>query len=939
MAYDKLEETPHLPETAPISPPPPKTKIEELEEKIRQLEKELQQRREGLKEREGEIKREIRKYIEEIQQSPDFAVPELRPDEVKEIEPLPRSEQVGALVSLVFNEKRGLEKAVGIAKTLGPAILDEFHDTLVDHFYQQLLENQILKERAAEGLDFALFLVTTPQIVPKEKEIPLKEFLKIGQSFFSALSASQPPKQFLKKPFWLVFEIAVPRKGEEIHFYAACPRQWAETLEKQILGFWPDAQVQPSFDYNIFNPTGYSLASYGQLKKNPVLPLKPLSEFDQNPLEVITSVFAKLSREGEGVSLQLILKPDGKWVKKAGAKVLEKLKQEKKPEEVLRGLSTKDFLKESAKLFWQIIKGTPSQKQPKIDKKQPLPKPPQPITPPSPTTNRVIEAITEKISQPVFEANLRLVASAATKLRAEEILTQLESSFEQFNLPFLNEIYFVRPKKNQLKKLFYDFSFRLFNPKQKIFLSAGELTTIFHFPPPRLGTPRIKWLRAKQVPPPPNLPQEGLIIGKSLYRGESRLIRILKKDRRRHFYIIGQTGTGKSTLIREMIRQDIENGEGVALIDPHGDLAESVLEIVPRSRIKDVIYFDPSDPKRAIGLNMLEYNPMYPEAKTFVVNELLEIFEKLYNLSAHGFGGPVYEQYMRNALLLTMEDPASGNTLVDVPRVLSDSGFRRHKLSKCQNVVVKNFWEKEAEKAGGEMALANLVPYITSKMNVFIANDLIRPIIAQEHSAFDFRELMDNQKILIINLCKGKLGEINSYLLGMIIIGRLLMAAYSRADIPEEQRKDFYVYIDEFQNVTTKTIGSALAEARKFRLSLILAHQYIGQLDEETKKGIFGNIGSMLAFRVGPEDAKFLITQYEPVFSETDLVNLDNFNGALRLLINGQISKPFNIVTIPPKKGNPNIASLIKENSRLVYGKDRKVVESTLYQRLKKPLS
>lgn len=315
---------------------------------------------------------------------------------------------------------------------------------------------------------------------------------------------------------------------------------------------------------------------------------------------------------------------------------------------------------------------------------------------------------------------------------------------------------------------------------------------------------------------------------------------------------------------------------------------------------------------------------------------MIEIFEKLYNLKALGFGGPIFEQYMRNALLLIMEDPESGSTLIEIPRVLSDAEFRKYKLAKCKNIVVKNFWEKEAEKAGGEAALANMVPYITSKMNIFIANDLVRPIISQQKSAFNLREIMDNGKILIINLSKGRLGDMNSYLLGMIIVGKILIAAFSRADTPEEKRRDFYLYIDEFHNVTTQTIAKALAEARKYRLSLIFGHQFIGQLDEETKKAIFGNVGSMLVFRVGPDDAKYLITAFAPVFDEEDLVNIDNYNAALRLLIKGETSHPFNIVTYPPSQGNPKVAGLIKEYCRAKYGQDRAKVEEELNSRLQK---
>jgi len=412
----------------------------------------------------------------------------------------------------------------------------------------------------------------------------------------------------------------------------------------------------------------------------------------------------------------------------------------------------------------------------------------------------------------------------------------------------------------------------------------------------------------------------------------------LEDDRRRHFYIIGQTGTGKSVLLQEMMKQDIEQGRGICLIDPHGDLAEKTLSLIPALRAEDVIYFNPGDTEKPLGLNMLEYDPRFPESKTFVVNEMIEIFEKLYNLKAQGFGGPVFEQYMRNALLLIMEDPESGSTLIEIPKVLADPEFRRHKLSRCRNIVVRNFWEQEAEKAGGEAALANMVPYITSKMNIFIANDLVRPIISQQESAFNLREIMDQGKILIVNLSKGKLGDINSYLLGMIIVGKILIATFSRAELPEEQRRDFYLYIDEFHNVTTQTITSALAEARKYRLNMVFGHQFVGQLDEETRKAIFGNVGSILAFRVGPDDAKYLASEFDPVFDEQDLVNFDNYNAALRLLIRGETSKPFNIVTYSPSGGNSEVARLIKEYSRVKYGKDRNKVEEELYQRLQKKL-
>ena len=765
----------------------------------------------------------------------------------------------------------------------------------------------------ARGMNLTLFLVTLPQIIEKEKEISLEDKLKTAEQFFSSLTGgikeADPIKRLLFGNPFFVFEIAVHRIGEEIYFYVACPRSLAQMMEKQILGFWPKAQVQPVTDYNIFNPEGQAVGSIANLAKSPVFSIKPYQEFTTDPLSTITSVFTKLAREGEGAALQILIRPSKRSLKKMAEKIISSILGIKKE----KGLISEIIFPETKK----EIK-------------------PEPPTQPTPLQQTQISAISQKAAQPLFDTNLRILASGPTGPRALEILNQLQSSFDQFNSPILNQIKFRKLSGGNLKKLFYRFSFRIFNEKETILFSSGEIASIFHFPSAALLTPFIKWLKARQAPPPPNLPKEGIILGKNIFRGEERIVPILKDDRRRHFYIVGQTGTGKSVLLQEMIKQDMEAGEGVTLIDPHGDMAERVLELVPAERIEDVIYFNPADFERPLGLNMLEYDPKYPEAKTFVVNELLEIFEKLYALKAQGFGGPIFEQYMRNSLLLVMEDPESGNTLIEVPRVLSDTSFRKYKLSKCQNIVVKNFWELEAEKAGGEAALANMVPYITSKMNVFIANDLMRPIISQPKSAFNFREIMDEGKILIINLCKGKLGDINSYLLGMIIVGKILISALSRADLPEEKRRDFYLYIDEFHNVTTRTITTVLAEARKYRLAMIFGHQYVGQLDEDTQKAIFGNVGSILAFRVGPDDAKYLVTQFEPIFDENDLVNFDNYNAGLRLLIKGETSKLFNIVTFSPSKGNPEVARLIKEYSRVKYGRDRGLVESELYGLLSK---
>ncbi len=806
-------------------------------------------------------------------------------------------------------------------------------------FFIVFLQRKKEQEFLNCGMSLALFLVTLPQRIKKEKakEIPLEEYLKTAEQFHSSLAGIKEPsvlKRFLLGNPAFVFEIAVHRLGEEIYFYVACPRSIAGVMEKQILSFWPKAQVQPTSDYNIFNSTGFSAGAHVKLAKSAVLPLKSYKEFGTDPLSVITSVFTKFDREGEGAAIQILIRPSQQKLKELSNKVVDLLKAEidiktaVKSAEAATGVI--GFLRGFIDVFFGAFLTSKPKEKSFIEKKTVS------QTGLSPIQQELISAISEKSSQPIFDVNLRILASASTESQADIILNQLQSAFEQFNSPALNQFKFKKLSKGKLRKFFYDFSFRIFEETQTMFLSSKELAGIFHFPSPTLFTPCIKWLKTRQVVPPVSLQEQGLIIGKNIFRGEQKIIRILDNDRRRHFYIIGQTGTGKSVLLQEMIKQDIENGKGVCLVDPHGDLSEAILSLIPASRAEDVVYFNPSDTQRPLGLNMLEYDSKFPEAKTFVVNELLEIFDKLYNLKTQGMGGPVFEQYMRNSLLLIMEDPASGNTLIEVPKVLADVNFRKYKLSRCKNIVVKNFWEQEAEKTGGEHALANMVPYITSKMNIFIANDMVRPIISQQQSSFNMREIMDQGKILIVNLAKGKLGDINSHLLGMIVIGKILIASFSRADVPEEKRRDFYLYIDEFHNVITQTITAVLAEARKYRLNMIFGHQFIGQLNEETRKAIFGNVGSILAFRVGPEDAKYLLSGFEPTFDEEDLINLDNYNAAFRLLIKGETSRPFNIATFPPSKENPEIARLIKEHSRLKFGRDRATVETELHQRLQK---
>lgn len=781
------------------------------------------------------------------------------------------------------------------------------------------------KQEVDYSLNLALLLISLPLHKTKQANVEeIKKLIAVMEQFYAGIVRVEDGwlRGMFRGSSSLSFEIVLPAIGEEIHFYIGVPRTYVETAEKQITGFLNEAKVERVEDYNIFNPVGASAGASLTLSHSFYLPVKTYQQLEIDPLNFITNAMSKLEFRGEGCALQVLVKPNKTWQEEAH-KILWEMKSGKTFKQAYAHV-TKGAVQALFESLQTKAKEEISKAQQEKEKAQ------ERFRTVDDTT---IKALEQKASKVGFDINVRMVVSALTQTRADAILSSIESAFSQFENPNLNGFVVKRAVGKQLSKLIYDFSFRNFNISQRMILNTEELTSVFHFPTPYLETKKIKSLKSRAAPLPVNMPQEGLVIGKNVYRGEEKEVRISAQDRLRHLYIVGQTGTGKSVSLQNMLTQDIENGEGVCLIDPHGETVEAVLAKVPKHRADDVIVFNPADIERPIGLNMLEYDPAHPEQKTFIVNEMINIFEKLYDLKATG--GPMFEQYARNALLLVMSDPSTGSTLLEVPRVFSDPAFRKLKLAKVTDVVVKNFWEKEAEKAGGDASLANMTPYITSKFNTFIANEFVRPIIAQQESSINFREVMDGRKILLVNLAKGKIGEINSNLLGMIVIGKLLMAALSRADTVETERKDFYLYIDEFQNFATDSISVILSEARKYRLALTIAHQFIGQLKENIKQAVFGNVGSMLVFRTGIEDAEFLQKQFAPEFEASDISNLDNLNAYAKLLINSQAVKPFNVVVSFPKQGNPEVAAILKELSRLKYGRDQKQVELEIQERFR----
>jgi hypothetical protein len=417
-------------------------------------------------------------------------------------------------------------------------------------------------------------------------------------------------------------------------------------------------------------------------------------------------------------------------------------------------------------------------------------------------------------------------------------------------------------------------------------------------------------------------------------------VRLSPSDRSRHCYVIGATGTGKSTLLNNMLVQDIERGEGMCLIDPHGDLYHQVLGSIPEKRAKDVILLDICDFDHAIGLNFMECEGPYKAMQmNFIVNEMLMIFSKLYDMKV--VGGPMFEMYMRNAMLLVMDNDIRKATLLDVVRVFEDDEFRRCAKSQCKDPMVVRFWDSQAEKAGGEASLKNMVPYITSKLNQFTHNALLRPIIGQATSTINFRGIMDNGQILLVNLSKGLLGELDVQLIGMLLIGKIFKAAMSRIDIKQEKRRPFYFFVDEFQNFMTPTIATLLSEARKFGLCLTLANQNLGQLsvngkDSGVMEAVLGNVATTLFFRMGPKDASELESYTAPYLDSHGMQYLPDHHVVCRMLNRNVPSTPFVFSTLPPQSSTApletqeRIVAGIRRRCREQYAVRREHIESEI---------
>ncbi len=826
--------------------------------------------------------------------------------------------------------EKGVLSSLKMVQALGnPHLEDDFHGVLVDYIKTGMVVPGLDKEGdLSKLLHMTLYEVTLPFAGTNagEQALAFKEIIAEMERFYHGMLPLESAP--LSRYGHFSLELVLSNFSNDIVFYVAVEEHMKDLFVKQLIGAFPTAKIEEHVgDYNIFNEFGTAIGSYAECTSNFVYPIGDGESSEQDPFTTILNSFTKIERDGEGAAIQLIIYPDPD---KVANKIKHAMGQIKQGVSVSRAidipLSTGGVIgKAFTDFFHSQVKGG-EKKDVAVDQKE---------VDAAAKANELMEL---KIAAPLVRANLRVVVSAPSKERAEAIRLSIESAFNQFIRPQSNGIKFKHAEKGRLQELLRSFTFRDVNDSEALILNTKELATIYHLPAgiSQKEAPQLKTVKASSAPAPTDLPAEGTLIGINKFRGEEHEIRLTKADRLRHLYVIGQTGAGKSVFLKSLILQDIMAGNGACFIDPHGSDVQDVLSAIPKDRIEDVIYFDPSYMERPFALNMLEYDINHPEQKIFVVNEMLAIFKKLYSSSPESMG-PAFEQYFRNATMLVMEDPETGNTLLDIPRVLADANFRNLKLSRCKNPIVVQFWRDIATKTSGESGLQNMIPYITNKFDVFISNDIMRPIIAQEKSSFNFREIMDNKKILLVNLSKGKLGEMNANLLGLIIIGKFLMAAMSRVDSFGTKLPDFYLYVDEFQNVATPSISAILSEARKYGLSLNIAHQFIGQLPEDIKDAVFGNVGNMVTFRVGTEDAEFLEPQYAPIFKAADIMKIENLNAYAKILINGKPVPPFNISLIMPPRGNPEIIEQLRNLSYLKYGRDRKTVDDAILKKYLAP--
>ncbi len=766
-------------------------------------------------------------------------------------------------------------------------------------------------------LDLCFLMVTMPkkesdQDEKNETTKDFKEKISIMEQLltsFKSISSSSFSSKILGQD---IISLEYISDKNEIYFYVVIPKQYKELIEKQITWYYPDAVIEETLEKNIFTWKKYTLATELYLAKPYYYPIKTYQKLESDPINNITNSISKL-KEDESAAIQILLRPiDDDW----------QIKTSNISSEIMKWTKIKKFFnpfKFFLKIFSLLLKDWEKDESSK-----------EPETQTSALTQERAKTVDEKADKTWYEVIIRIITTWNSLNRISRELKNISWSFTQFSYPDFNK--FVSSTYYNNKLMVKNYIYRYFKKPillffKKTILNVEEIASLYHFPYTKYNkTPEIKWQNFKVVRAPSFIPKEWLLLWYNIFRWVKREVRLKTEDRFRHFYVIGQTWTWKSSIMQVMARQDLVNWTGIWVLDPHGDLAKDLLPFIPRERADDLIFFDPTDTSRPMWLNLLEYHD--PSEIDLVAQDALNIMIKLFG---NEIFGPRLQDYFRNGVLALMEYPWWA-AITDLVRLFTDQTWQKERTRHVKNPIVKAWWE-QTYASMWDREKQEIIPYFAAKFGQFITNSTMRNIIGQTKSSFDIWQIMQEQKILLVNLSKWSLWDINSQLLWMVLVSKLQMAAMRRDKIPKKDRKDFFLYIDEFQNYVTDSIESILSEARKYRLWLVIWHQYLWQLEKSDaltksstnlKTAIFGNVWTKMMYKIWPEDAEFLAKEMAPHFSDRDLVNIDKFKAVINLFVDNQPTWGFSIIPVNPylETWDEKIAKAMKELSRLKYGRD-----------------
>jgi hypothetical protein len=744
-----------------------------------------------------------------------------------------------------------------------------------------------------------------------------EEVLSQAQVMYNII-ASTSTKGFKSKIYGqrhLSLEIVA--RGGLVHYYVVAPSVLVDVVRQAVAAAYPSARLEEVVEHNIFSQVGKMSGTIGgefTLKKSYAYPIATYQESKRDASRALLNALSAAGRE-DGIAIQLMVRPAKEGWMKNSISIVEKMAKDKGKKKAGFGglIAPKDLME----ALWK----PPEIGEVKAEDKQ--------LTSLEKTT---VEAIEGKTKHPAYETLVRVVVSSNTAGHSQSLLKNVVAAFALFDSPSFNGFKFAVTKN--IEELVTAYIFRFFpqTVTQNI-LNSVELASMFHLPNQKdIPTSQIQRQLSKQVDGPTHLMEDGFLLGYNEFRGVKKPIRLSTNDRRRHTYIIGQTGTGKSVLLENLAFQDMMDGRGFAFVDPHGDSVENLLGKVPKERVEDIIYFNPGDMTNPIGLNMFEFD--HPDQKDFLVQESINMLYGLYDPGHTGIVGPRLEHIFRNCALLLMSDP-NGGTFIDIPKLLIDDDFMKSKLKYVTDQTVLDFWTKEYPESKKSNESGEVVSWVVSKFGPFISNDAMRNIIGQTKSSFNLRDIMDNKKILLVNLSKGRMGELNSKLLGIIFVMKFQAAAMGRADVPENDREDFSLYVDEFQNFSTESFESILSEARKYHLNLILGNQFMTQLTDKIREAIIGNVGTVISGRIGITDAEMLVKKFAPTFDAEDLTKMPNYQSVTSVMINNVPSAPFSMSFLPPMgQSNQQLSDALKRLSAAKYGKPRAIVEKDIFTRL-----